>query len=356
MKNLSIFYLQMKLYRYHPTCHRILQHLTDEFGVKTMPFSSGESMPNSFTHYMRNQRLDGLKDIKKMFSVSDDELPYLLPTINSASFDKSAKTHDLEIPEDGNHSMASIRSTGELANSFSMASYLMMSDNSELVNFNISNHGYVTFPVNLCAARQEMMSKDASVGLRKIVGGFQNLIARIVSSLSSIENVELQLNQRVRQVSETNNGFGIATENLQHTSRKVIFASGIQGLRCCDVPQPHQIRQLTDNVRMGQGFKLFLTYKTAWWEDYGMHLGTVITDLPNQLIIAFGKDGKSDTHATLLVAYTNQLIPLIESLDCESLERFKNIEGYIAEEQIPSKILVSYLQQQLKLVLGKTKF
>ena len=334
--------------------------MTEEFCATTEPFSDGESPPNSFTHFMRNQRIDGIKDIKKTFSISDNELSHLLPTLNSVSFIKQANTYDLKIPENENFSEARISRTGELANDFSVASYLMLSDNCELINFNIGNHANLAYPVNLCGSRQNMLSMHSFTGLHKIVGGFEDLIKRMVSSLSSMKNVELQLNQRVRQVSEYRDGFSVTsnasptTKSYQYTSKQVIFACGTQGLQYSNIPRPHLIHELTEKIRMTQGFKLFLTYKRAWWEDYGLHRGTVFTDLPNRYVVGLGKEGKSDTHATILAAYTNRNFRIFESLDCESLERFENIDGQIPKAQTPSKLLVKFVHQQLKLVLGKT--
>ena len=308
---------------------------------------------------MRNKQLNSLKDILETFSVSDEELPYLLPTIDNYVMDKNETKYDLEIPDRNNFSEACVSQTGQLANDISVASYLMMSNNSELVNFNISNHFNVAYPVSLSAARNQMLSEHRAGGLHKIVGGFEDLISRIIFSLSSMKNVELQLNQRVKRVSECSYGFSVTSDkgpnaDQQYTSQQVIFACGLQGLRYCSVPRPHQIQKLTEKVRMAQGFRLCLTYKRAWWEDYGLYRGAIVTDRPNKIIIAFGQEGKSATHATIMVAFTNQNLDILESLDYETLERFRNKEGNISQEQTPSKILVDFLQQQLKIMLGKT--
>lgn len=344
-------------YRYHPSIHRILHSLTKEFGAKTKSFNKSASQPNTFTHFMRNKRINGLKEVQENYAVADEDLQYLGQTMGSLSFKESSTSYDVEIPENGDLMAARVRQTGQLLKDTTLANYLMQSKNSELLNFIMNNHPNVVHTMGICVAEQ-LLSKSGSPRLETIEGGFSDLIARIVSTLSSMTNVELKLNQRVKSIDQSGGNFLVKTINSScksdqdYEGHKVIYACGIQGLEYIEFPRWAGIRELTANVRKIQGFKLFLTYKRAWWEQYGLHTGAVVSDLPNRTTMVFGEEGKTATHATILVAYTNRNLQILESLDYKDLERFKNEEGEIPEEQTPSQMLVEFMQGQLKLILG----
>ena len=307
---------------------------------------------------MRNKRINGIREVQQHYGFTDDEMSYLTQTIGGSNFHDSSATFDVDIPKNGDLSMAHTRHTGELLKDTTLASYLMQCKSSKLLNFNMTSHPNVVNTMDICVA-QKMLSNDGSASLQTIEGGFSDLIARIVSSLSSMASVELCLNRRVNSINEVGDAFSVMSANTEdkvtdyNSCKQLIYACGIQGLEYIGFSRWREIRELTMNVRKMEGFKLFLTYENAWWEQHGLHNGVILTDLPNWLTMAFGEDGKSSTHATLLVSFTNKNILMLESLDYKNLERFKNKEGNVPEELTPSQTLVDFMQGQLQLMLGK---
>ena len=101
-----------------------------------------------------------------------------------------------------------------------------------------------------------------------------------------------------------------------------------------------------------QAVKVFMTYRTAWWEDYGFHQGAINSNMLVNQTIAFGCYAVRGGYATILVTYSLRIVEDFQELDRPHHHRFENECGEIPESLVPSTILVDHCVQQMCQLLG----
>lgn len=346
--------------RYRPTCHPLLHKLITELGVKTKPFRQVDSeKKNKFGFYMRNERLHCLEDVINMYSITQHDLPNFLAVNQFYFSNHPTEFSQLTKAEDGNSAMSVLMPTGQLAKDVTVAQYLLQTGNSELLNLSWSFYPPNDWQLAVAESKIGLITKDwGSVCM--VEGGFESVIGAIVSALQEKKNVEMKLNHRVETISENNCGFAIAAgANGEHSGRKVIYACSEVGLRQIQLKsnfarQP-KIQRLLSKVDCLPAFKIYLTYERAWWEDAGIFQGIVMSDLPIHCVMAFGEKGKTDSYATLLASYSHRLLELFHGLDLAPNERFANKSGDVRSEMVPSKLLVKYVHNSIKGIMGKQR-
>lgn len=343
--------------RYNQKCHRLLHHLIGEMSIATKPKLE---LPNKFSYFIKNQRLSSLEDIKNSLSLTDENLDQFAAVYQLWFRDDCRGETGFRMPSSGHISYAEVGETGRLAKDMTVGEYLKHSYNSELVDIGRILYPPSGWPLDMAVATVQMLSANWH-NSRMVVGGYEKIIDALIQKLSSLSNVKLCRNNQVQTIMELENGFRVksAVGDLNHQSyigAKIIYACSEVGLGAITHPEKrqHKIRELINNVTVLKCFKLYLTYERAWWEDYGYYSGVIITDLPLHEFIALGDNGKSESSATLLAAYTFLQTDYLQTMDLCTDERFVNKAGHIASELIPSKRLVDYVHTSLKLVLGKS--
>ena len=276
-----------------------------------------------------------------------------------------ADDDELVVPADGNYAEAIVKRTGQKAGDLSVSQFLALSDNPNIVRLGDIKYPPGNWPLADSAQKMSQIRRIFIPGfVYRIIGGYGRLADVIVEQIGKLGNVDMRLDHEVVTVDEPNslqymikakhNG---DIETFQ--SDKILLACATTGLRKILFTGPdfrHQkIQHLLDKTFMLPAIKVFMTYRTAWWEQYGFFFGAMNTDLPSNEAMALGEAAKVGGFATLLATYTFRDIEVFESLDRPHYKRFENTEGDIKDEQlIPSERLVEYCEKSLCVLLGES--
>ncbi|XP_067930194.1 probable flavin-containing monoamine oxidase B [Watersipora subatra] len=348
------FCADMGAMRYSSTCNPILQALIDKLNVSTYTLIQNPTTKNKFSSFFRNKHMSSMEEMREMFSISDEDLPYARAAF-SLFFGPSEKGFDFMSSGDGNFGTAVDKLTGQKAQDMSLASFLLQSNNPQLLGLADSLYPPPEWTVALASGFLNTLSKNWSE-VKMVEGGYEKIITVIASVLSKYENVEIKLGKRVKSVMEDHNTFTVKLDDgLSYSCKKVFFACSYVGMKSITLEQQERqakFQEMMNKVDMLPNVKVFLTYSRAWWEDNGMYEGTVATDWPNRYVVLFGEKSKTDSFATILASFKSTNSKLYLDLDIESNERFVNTAGKVPSELVPSKLLVQQVHTGLKRILG----
>ncbi|KAF6041501.1 IL4I1 [Bugula neritina] len=302
-------------------------------------YKAEDSAKNTFTGYFRNHKVKDLNDLKRIYDVHEQDMPYFVPA-NSGI--------DIKVPENGNVFEGTIGNTELLAKDVSQACYLSLSNNAEVLSKGDDNYPLSMSMTNLTSYLQKYNHTDKThplAGYHCIKGGFESLIAELLAKLNQMPQVTLLKNSMVVGVDEDRTGFYVSTENGKPRSiigKSMVLACNARGIELISWNGPHfrntQFQRLFSNLEKVIAVKVYLTYQTAWWEDYGLFSGSIETDLPIKEITAFGQRGKVNGFATLLAAFTYLNVEIFEGLNQASYPRFKPVVGDVPQELLPSQV------------------
>ena len=317
----------------------------------------GSDKPNKFKFFMKGQRFSTLDELRKVYSFDDEDLPRFL-TLYQMYFGHQENNHQIKAADDGNWSNGEFTPTGQLVKDMSVGQYLLQSNNTELLNLSWSLYPPNCWQLAAALSKVGLISQHFDI-VRLIQDGSSSLIEALVGALSHFENVTLQRNSKVAAVTQTKLGFSVnmATKDKEYRCQKVVLACSKNALTNIAIEgsnvRKEKITRMLNSVSSRVAFKLYLTYRRPWWEDYGLYQGVVMTDLPMHMTMALGERGKSDSYASILAAFSHEFIEIFRGLDLDRHDRFVNIAGDVNKEMIPSKLLVDNVQKQLKEVLGE---
>lgn len=291
------------------------------------------------------------EDLRKLYNITekDDELLSAIENLYSA-----------DDVENKNVSLQHIAQTDTLSKDITVREYLSMSSNQRLMDY------YATLDINPCitvdCTAGALRSRKISSKALNIQGGFEKIISKTVEFLHTDVNTNLFTNSEVARINEDNSVFTITTKRgSAYTAKRIIYACSGVGLNSIEIQSDtcHRqsvLRELADKVQTLPGFKMFLTYRNAWWERYGFYNGSISTDLHIKNIMVVPQNQVSEECTTLMVAYTGIVESLdhFKMLDDDSNERFENqTTTEVREYMVPSKRLVEDVQKQVQQVLGK---
>ena len=145
-------------------------------------------------------------------------------------------------------------------------------------------------------------------------------------------------------------------QTLAVQAERKVFSCSRTGLAAIEIISNHgrhlRIKELLSQTFPLPAVKVFMTYRTAWWEDYGFCQGAINSNMLVNQTIAFGGYAVKGGFATILVTYTWRSVEDFEELDRPHHHRFKNDGGEIPESLVPSTLLVDHCVQQMCQLLG----
>ena len=317
---------------------------------------AADDKKNKFSFYMKNKYISSLAEFKELFSFSDDELQHLLGMYQFYFHDHPVEL-DLIKAEDGNFADYIVRFNGQKAKDVSVMQYLSQSNNAELINLSWNLYPCNDWQVAVSYAKIGLITKHWGK-VKRVTDGYETIVTALLTNLQSLSNVTVKFKEKVIRIEELEGKFSVSTQGDQkYFGQKVIYACSEVGLSSISLEsRPDRKRLLEDmlsKVCVKTSAKIFLTYARPWWEDCGIYQGIVVTDLPINAISVFGEQGKSNSYATLLAGYLYSFTGALVGLDLDTHERFVNKVGEVNEKFIPSKLLVEYVDKQLKAVMGK---
>ena len=336
--------------RYVPHFHPILHHLIEDMNLPTEPFFSASNCDDSLTKafYLRDTYYRNIEEVKNSLSISDED------------FEEADIIQAVDIPENGDVFWSKIKGTSQLARNVTLGKFWSELKNSFVKDFTSMDN--IDF-ISLAAYASYYLAfngEEIEESMRSIEGGMDILIDELLRKLEKL-SVTLVLNYAVKRIIENGKaGYTLMSNsgyNVKQTScSKVILACGLRGVEnitwVSEADRTHQIHDCTDYIHGLKAVKVFLTYKTAWWEKYGLLCGTVTTDLPIGTIMLLGNRSKLNGYATLIV-YNYNHGEMIESLNNSAEERFNNVEGDLNSEYIPSKAVVDTIHFHLQKVFSE---
>lgn len=344
-----------------PSKHEILHSIVQELKLPTLPFCHMEKpVPITAKNYFRNKHVSAADELRALYSVGDVDAPYFFPFSDTEP--------DFEFSADGNPQNSRIISSGRLAKDMTVSEYISLSNNASMFTRGhpmvpdtltmanaIITSGYSKSGVSLCVEGEKVLS---------LAGGMEEVTKALVRILSESLNVSLHSNCPVNRIEEAaSDDFTVisldeeAVCKISVRCKKIILACNGRGMDyitwISKYNRTTQLQKLIGQVERGKSFKIFLTYKSFWWEKLGLPSGTLLTDLPIRSVSSFGDRGKNCVYATLLASYSLKNIEIFEGLNNERAEKYLNKVGDIPQDLTPSKGLVDYVQKQLKSVFGK---
>lgn len=203
--------------------------------------------------------------------------------------------------------------------------------------------------------------------MQQMTGGFDALTTALVNELETLPNVDMRLNHSVVSVEELGaQDFFVRVKLsggqyvISFQCEKVFFACAAEGMKKIKI-SGNRSRQLRIEEMLGKTYslpaiKVFLTYKSPWWEKYGFHHGEMKSNMLIKQTIAFGKAAVTDGHATLLASFTYGDLEVFEDLDGPQNPRYDNFQqfGYhIPEVLVPSRLLVEHVERQICQLFGR---
>mgnify|MGYP001791035342 FL=1 len=341
-----------------PSKHPILYQLTQDMRIETEElYIKAEMEMSTPKNYYRNQHVSTAGELMSLFHVKDDEQRYLsqsnlLPNIN--------------VPACGDVYEARCPKTGMLAKDMSAALYYSLPMNPELPSAAIAGKAYPltismadTLAWDLPFQSDEGQSTELS-GYHCIKGGMELLVKRLVEHLETNPKVKLVKSFPVTSIHESVGEYTIGSNaypDISYSAQKMILACNASGAKYISWNSPFcrntHLQRLFSKVNEANAVKLFLTYKTAWWEEAGLISGSLSTDLTIHEVTAFGSRAKSPEYATLLAAFSYCKTEIFHGLNQPSYPRYVNTAGHIPANLQPSQLLVDYVQRQLKKIFGR---
>lgn len=346
------------LLRYDVGCHLLLAKLIEKLDIQTEATSHFEkTQPLAFRFHLQNKMMRNIDDLQNTLSLTNEELAYTF-SAHQFQFRDNPSHLRLESSEDGNFATSILKSTGQLAKDVTISQYIIQSGNSQSVALSRPSHMPECGQIAVSQAKSNI-SLNYAKGYKSIHGGFQTIIEQLVEKIQTMDNVTLRCQQKVESIEEGKKEFKVSSaDGSSYTANKLIYACSEVGLKYIYLHSPDnkqmKITKLLDNVGSQKCLKMYLTYEHPWWEGYGMFQGDILTDLPNRVVTFLGEKGKCGSRATVLAAYAHSTyIDMFESLDFKCYERFSNKEGQVGEEATPSRLLVDYVDEMLKKIVGK---
>lgn len=317
-------------------------------------YIKAEMATNTHRDYYKNRHVSTANQKAELFEVRSDERQYFGPTRSAWEFDVSPERDMYEVK---------CKTTGMMAKDMSKSLYLSLPMNPEIISFGDEAYPMMinmadTMAWHLPFDREN--PDDSLSGYHCIKGGMEQLIKKIVEQLSNCERISLHKNANVTLIKETNDQFKVKTEDGsidEIRCRRLILACNERGINYISWSSPYtrntQFQRLFSKINHVKAVKIFLTYRTPWWEQRGLVTGSLHTDLTVNEITAFGSRGKTSDYATLLAAFTYCNTEIFEGLNISVYPRFENKVGMIPEEVKPSQLLVDYVQKQLSRIFGE---
>ncbi|XP_067929600.1 achacin-like [Watersipora subatra] len=339
--------------RFSPDCHPLLDSLLKHLEVSSRTLVQVDDEKNVFNYFIRNKHLRTIDEVKNVFSISDSELEHASAAFR-LDFGKP-KGFGLEVNEDGDYSTSIVQSTGQLAQDVSIAQYLLETNNSELYNLARTLFPPRGWPLSIAESFLNQLCKHWDV-VKMVDGGYEQIIRAISSSLSTCPTVHVKHEMKVKSITEKEGLFSVKLAKNEVSCKKVIFAcshTGLQSIRLeHQESRQEKLNHMMNKIELVPSFKIYLTYRRAWWEDGGVFEGNVTSDWPNQLCVIFGDSGQTKSYATLVAAYTYENVELYRNLDIEANKRFVCTAGDVRRELVPSKVLVDHVHKALKKIMS----
>lgn len=325
--------------------------MIEELGLQTEKlFKDGEQRKNAHRDYFMNNHIRDLDHSVEVYSVKERDLRYFTP---------AGLPLEIKLPPNNDVYEGEVAGTEQLAKDMSMGQHLSLSQHSGVI---ARGYGY---PLSLTVGDTEAFDRNFQTNdgiaaeYYTVSEGMEMVTKKLVKELSRL-NVGMYDNCTVNGVTEQEHQFTVSVENIdaKFTARKVVLACNREAVNTIwwngAKNRLTQLHKLFSKVIPIPGVKVFFTYREPWWEQAGLVCGTLCTDLPITEVTAFGTRGKSSKYATLLAAFTYLGTEIFEGLNLSRYKRFVNSCGDIAPELIPSQLLVNYVQDQLKVVFGKS--
>jgi len=277
-------------------------------------------------------------------------------------FNPASEPKPLVKPANGDWYKASVAGTGRLAKDMSRGEFMSRSGNAELLN-----QGDPHYLTSLTVADDQAWlsqfnppgAADSNLnGYFCIKGGMERLTQSLEQCARSYPNVEILTGCGVAMIDEKEDAFilSVQGERNKYRARKLILACNGRGIELIQWNSPRNrvavFQNLFSQTVRASGFKMFLVYEKPWWNEHGLYTGGLNTDLPIGEVVAFGPRGNTRDGAILLGSFTYHQTEIFEGLNLPHYERFQS-ELDVKEELRPSKLLVEYIEDQLRLVFGE---